>query len=394
MANDLTFEQLSTVLNGIVEQATGQTAAAVTDTSSFVTVAQTALKTGYDTLSTAISQVLSRTIFSVRPYNSLFGGLRMSNIKYGNHVRKLTAVDSEWEDDDRLELTDGASVDQYEVKKPKVLQTNFYGANVYQRHMTIYRDQLDQAFSGADEFASFLSMMMTNASDQIEQAHETTARMTLINFIAGKISASNGVVHLLTEYNNMLGLDGTDGKTKLTAQDIMKPDNFVPFVKWMYARIKTMSDMLRERSQLYHINVTDNEVSRHTPYDRQRLYMYTQFMNDVDASVLSGVFNDSYLQMQSHESVGFWQSIQSPQTINVTPSVMGADGSVTKQAAVNNSNVIGVLFDEEALGYTVVNEWSQATPFNARGGYYNQYWHFTDRYYNDFTENGIVFVLD
>ena len=318
----------------------------------------------------------------------------MSNIKYGNHVRKLTAVDSEWEDDDRLELTDGASVDQYEVKKPKVLQTNFYGANVYQRHMTIYRDQLDQAFSGADEFASFLSMMMTNASDQIEQAHETTARMTLINFIAGKISASNGVVHLLTEYNKMLGLDGTAGKEKLTAQDIMKPDNFVPFVKWMYARIKTMSDMLRERSQLYHINVTDNEVSRHTPYDRQRLYMYTQFMNDVDASVLSGVFNDSYLQMQSHESVGFWQSIQSPQTINVTPSVMGADGSVTKQAAVNNSNVIGVLFDEEALGYTVVNEWSQATPFNARGGYYNQYWHFTDRYYNDFTENGIVFVLD
>lgn len=67
MANDLTFTQLATVLNSIVSQATGATAQAVVDTSTFVNVAQTALKTGYDPLSTAISQVLSRTIFLLVP---------------------------------------------------------------------------------------------------------------------------------------------------------------------------------------------------------------------------------------------------------------------------------------------------------------------------------------
>ena len=42
--NDMTIEQVSTVLNAIVEQATGkQPTIQVTDTSSFVTVAQTAL---------------------------------------------------------------------------------------------------------------------------------------------------------------------------------------------------------------------------------------------------------------------------------------------------------------------------------------------------------------
>lgn len=44
MANDLTINQISTVLNAIHKQLTGVNAISVTDTSSFVTVAQTLLK--------------------------------------------------------------------------------------------------------------------------------------------------------------------------------------------------------------------------------------------------------------------------------------------------------------------------------------------------------------
>ena len=40
--NDLTFNQLSIVLNSIVKQATGQQAQQVTNTADFVSVAQTA----------------------------------------------------------------------------------------------------------------------------------------------------------------------------------------------------------------------------------------------------------------------------------------------------------------------------------------------------------------
>ena len=185
MPSDLTFNQLSTVLSDIVAQATGQKALAPLNTASFITVAKKGLEAGYDPLSTAISQVLSRTIFSVRPYSRKFKGLNVSNQRYGNHVRKLLTIDKPFEDDDRLKLVDGESIDQYRVNKPKVLQTNFYGANVYQKSVTIYKDQLDCAFSSPDEFASFISMVMQNASDMIEQAHEETARATIGNLIAG-----------------------------------------------------------------------------------------------------------------------------------------------------------------------------------------------------------------
>lgn len=205
-ANDLTINQISTVLGEIVGQATGSKAMAVTDTSSFVTVAQLGLKAGYDALATSISQVLSRTIFSTRPYNRKFGGLEVSNQRYGNHVRKLSPIDKAPEDDQRYSLEEDGAIDHYKVSTPLVQQTNFYGANAYQRHLTTYRDQLDMAFRSPDEFSSFLSMMLSNVSDMIEQDHENTARATVANLIGGAIDlAGSNVIHCLTEYNAITG---------------------------------------------------------------------------------------------------------------------------------------------------------------------------------------------
>ena len=395
MANDLTFTQLSTVLNSIVSQATGATAQAVVDTSSFVNVAQTALKTGYDPLSTAISQVLSRTIFSTRPYSAKFPMLRKTAQQYGNHTRKLQVVDKDFADDPRFTLTEGVSIDMYKVNKPKVLQTNFYGSNVWKKYITIYRDQLDNAFSGPDEFAAFLSMYIQNASDMIEQAHESTLRMTVANFIAAKsLSDADNCVNLLEEYNAYLGLDGTAGKEYKTINDIRQPAEYIAFTRWMFARINTYSDWLTDRTVKYHLNITDNAISRHTPKNMQRLIIYAPEMNNINTSVLSNLYDNSYMNIGSYEKVNFWQAIDSPDSINVTPSYVNTSGAVVKGSAVTMSNIVGVLFDDEAMGMTTVNEWSSATPFNSDGGYYNQYYHFTDKYWNDTTENAIVFYLE
>jgi hypothetical protein len=386
-ANDLTINQISSVLGEIVEQATGSKPMAVIDTSSFVTVAQIGLKTGYDTLATAISQVLSRTIFSTRPYNRKFGGLEVSNQRYGNHVRKLSPIDKSPEDDERYSLTEDGTVDHYKVSKPLVQQTNFYGANAYQRHLTTYRDQLDMALRSPDEFGSFVSMMLLNVSDMIEQDHENTARATVANLVGGAIDlAGSNVIHCLTEYNAVTG--GT-----YTAETVLNPDTIAGFAKYLVARINTIAKMLTERSTEFHQTIDSKPVKRHTPVANQKAYIFTDYLSKVYANVFSTVFNENYLKIADTEEVNFWQSIKTPGNINITPAYTDATGSVVKGKAVNKP-ILAVLFDEEAAGYTVVNKWTQNTPMNAAGGYYNTYWHFTDRYWNDFTENHVVFVLD
>lgn len=389
--NDLTITDVGTILTSIAKQATGASALSVNNTKDFITVAQTTLKVGYDPLIASISQVLSKTIFSIRPYYRKFAGINVSNQRFGNITRKLNISDKDWETDERLPLTDGASVDMYKVIKPSILQTNFYGANKYQRHITIFKDQLDTAFSSPDEFGRFITMVMQNATDVIEQGHETLARSVIANFIGGILAdEDNGTrtIHLLTEYNDLTG-------QTLTAETVYQADNFGNFMKFVVARIKSLSAMFTERTQLYQTQVTGKPITRHTPYRNQKLYLFSPTQYLTETAVLSDLYNDQYMKLMDFERVNFWQNPNSPDALNVMPIYLQSDGTLTSpSAAVNEPHVFGVLFDDEALGYTVVNQWSATTPFNAAGGYSNVYYHFTDRYWNDFTEKGVVLLLD
>lgn len=388
MANSLTQNQLYTVLNSIAAQATGKAGLTATDTSSFVTVADITLKSGYDNLISAISQVLSRTIFSNRPYTRKFRSLETDRITFGNHVRKLAIADKDWESDERLPLTEGQSVDMYKVSKPNILQTNFYGQEVYQRHYTLFKDQLDVAFSNETEFARFVAMVVQNCSDIIEQAHESLSRSTVVNAIAGIIALnnSNQIVHLLTEYNTLTGLS-------LDAQSVYEPDNFKAFIQWAYARMATISDLLTERSEIFHNNISGKEIKRHTPKEMQRALIYAPTRNMIDSMVYANTFNDRYLRGVEAESVSFWQSIKDPTKINVKCGYTDNTG-VPATDTVTENNIFSLIYDREMMGMTVVNQWSARTPFNAAGGYSNVYFHFTDRYYNDNFENAVLFLLD
>lgn len=388
MANTLDVDQIYPVVNSIVGQATGKTDIQATDASSFVTVADIALKCDPDVLLGAISQVLSKTINSVRPYERKFKGLEKNNIRFGNHVRKLSIVDKDFEKDQRYDLTDGQSIDMFKVNKPDVIQMNFYGQQIFSRRYTIWKDQTDIAFSSPAEFASFITMIVTNCSDLIEQAHESLARALVANAIGATVELNNTrqVVKLLTEYNNLTGLS-------LSPSDVYKPDNYKAFVEFCYAVMATVSEQLTDRTQIYHNNITGKPVSRHSPKSMQKAYIHTPIKNKMDAMAVSNVFNDKYLKGIDAEMVNFWQSSETPDSINMKVGYTDASGS-PDSADIEQDNVYGILFDEECLGVTTINQWSANSPFNIDGGYTNTAFHFTDRHYYDNSENHVVFLME
>lgn len=386
--NTMSFEQASTLLNAIHSQVTGSTALAPTDVSSFISTAQATLQAGFDPVVNAISQIVGKTIFSIRPYSARFKGLQMDSQKWGAMTRKIAIADKAFEDNEAYNLVDGSSVDPWIVNKPEVLQLNYYGFDTYSKSFTIFKDQLDNAFKGPEEFGSFMTMVTQNALDMLEQAKESMARLALCNFIAGKIDATNGVIHLLTEYNQEVG-------GSFTATTIKDPANFPAFIKWAYARIATLTNMMTERSQMFQIQVTGKELTRHTPFDRQRVYLLNWLLNNIDARVLAETYNYKFLEFADVEPVNFWQSIQSPDEIDILPVVLQNDGTLdSPAAAINQDAVMGVIFDEDAIGMTLQNEEVAVTPYNPRGGYWVEYHKATMRYYNDFSEKGIVLLLD
>lgn len=406
-ANSLSFNQVATILNAIQEQATGQKAITATNTKDFVACAQIAIKTGYDPLFNAISQVLGRTIFSVRPYTRKFKGLENSEMGYLNHTRKLAVADLGAVDADPYqwpscydsahkghEHGDGESVDQYKIRKNRVLTTNIYGQNVYSDYYTIFKDQLDVAFSSPDEMARFWSMLVQNHSDMLEQWREDTARACLVNFIGGIIDEANNdrVVHLLTEYNALNG-------GALTAKSVYAPDNFANFMSFVAARIGTVSELMTERSVKYQTTINSLIVPRHTPKSEQRLFVNTAQMKYREAMAMPTIFHDTKVDSAQGigvtEYVNYWQSINAPDSISAQASRIGTDGTVKLNGSnTEQTGIFAVLLDREAAGYAPCGGWSSPTPFNARGGYTNFFVHEREKVWNDHTEKGVVFLLD
>ena len=412
MPNTMTFEQSATLMNALQQQVTGQVGQTPIDLTGFVSVANTVLQTGYDPGYNAINQVLTRTIFSTRPYRRKFGLAEVSESSYGNHVRKLAVADKPIVDDDRYKWPtaydagqtppdgDGQSVDMFLQRKNEILQTNFYGANVWSDYVTRYRDQMDCAFQNADEFGRFIQMLVQEEANKIEQIREDMGRTVVINSVIGTIEQNDTAttiydlghrtIPLLTLYNTYTGLS-------LTATDVFQPQNFTPFCRWMFSIIQSVSDLMEERSELFQVVVNNKHIMRHTPKDRQKMFVSSQFGNMISTMVRVQNFNDGFMTLPNGirmENVTFWQNITDPLTMTGKASWIGANGSVVSSGSnITSDPIVAYLYDEEALGYATTQSWSAPAPMNVRSGAITTWLHETQKLYNDHTEKSVVFLL-
>ena len=404
--NTLNFQQIGTILTSIVKQATNQIVQAPTNTGEFVSVAQVALSAGKDAVMNAITNVLGRTIFSARPYSASMKGLDFDSFRWGAVMRKLSIADTDWQDDPAFAYPvfydagqtpptgDGLSVDPWTIKKPNVLETQFMGQSTYFDEMTITERQLETAFTGPDELGSFLSLLMTNLSNRLELSNENIRRGLVCNAI-GALSDENQagrVVPLLSMYNAMTG-------QTYTAQDIYDPANFPAFVKWAYAVIEDYSDMMTKEGTLFQTVITGKPVLRHTPKADQRCYLFSPFMRQVTSQVLADTYHDTFLRFADVEAVPFWQSqaIGSRASVDVYPSYTDTTGTLVHKTGVGDNvqvtDILGIMFDRDAMGMTMLDRQVLSTPLNTKGRYRNIHVHCNQRVFFDNTEKIILFLL-
>lgn len=388
-------QDVYTIMNEIVQQATARKDLAVVDTSSFISVGETVLRTGTENTLNAISAVLTKTIFAVRPYEGKLRSIIYPEQRWGGITRKITPflmdyeASQDWNTNlSPTQLADGNSIDMYKIRAPKALQTNFIGSNTLQTHITIFRKQLRVAFSSEREFMRFLDAVMVQFRNSIELRNENTTRLTLVSYIAGLIDMQKRSVDLVAEYNR--GFNTTYTRTQLLNEHLTE------FMQFFVAYIKTLSDRFTDFTSMYHSNLEGHpDIVRHTPYSAQRMIMYGPLFTNAEARVFSEIFNPLYLKLDNNiEMVNYWQSPTSPMSINITPAVLDTTTGEKKAGnTVSQDYVVGVLFDRDACG--VMPQWdsTSTTPYNSAGEYYNTFVHWLFGSNIDYTENGIAFYL-
>lgn len=395
MANTLVPQDVYKLINEITEQATGRKDLTAVDTASFTAVGETLLRTGTENTLNAISTVLAKTIFSVRPYKAKLSSLRVDGQRWGAQVRKIVNLwqdaepSQDWNTDlSSSQLSDGQSVDMYKINAPKAVQLNFYGTKVLQKHITRFRDQLSLAFSSESEFMRFMDSVMIEFFNEIEVINEQRSRLTLINYFTGIVNMGLPVIDLTTAFNTKFG-------TTYTRDQILS-DHLTEFMQFFVAQVKVASDRLTDMSALNHANLTGyKEILRHTPKSKQRMIMYGPMFTEAEARVFSEIFNPIYLELgDNFETVNYWQSQQNPTSMIATPNILDVATGESKTGTLTTIDyVVGAIFDTEALGIMPQFDYASTTPINSAGGYYNMYYHWRFNSYADYTENCVLFIM-
>ena len=421
----LSIEQAGRVLNAAFKQATGQEVISQLATGDYVSIATMAQRVGYEQMTNALSQVLTRTYIRVRAYSAKFRSLIKTEEQYGNMVRKITYIDRDIPEGDMTRnIEDGKEYSPYKVRKPQAIQTAYYGFNHIDDYITIFKNQWDTALSSGSELQRFISGIMQEWYNKLEQYHEQYSRATLINLIGGtqaynKDTAVTGarltrpemVRHLLTEYN-------TEHGTTLT-RDALLADRtaFTQFAEDLAYKMDTIVRQMGERTTLYHVSPLKSitaegvavtvPIKRHTPRENLQCYMLAPFWDRVKRVVRPGLFANEYLEYIKFDEVAFWQDIETPEKINANvsyfkPANVYTGGSKTTYSMLNDSGnaavelpyVLGVMFDDEAAAICYKNMWSAATPMNPAHGFQTNYIHEDVQWRNDNTENCCVLLLD
>ena len=424
MARAYTPRDAHTLMNALVEQATGAQTITVVDTSTFVSAGELVMSTGLENVYNALSILVGRTYAAVRPYDARLQLINAVNSGvYTNRFRKISyyskpAQPSGWFNTQLFtNLKDGftagqnedaqgnprSTKSQYEINSGVPLEMNFGGSSTWQESLTIFENQLKVAFRSESEFMAFWTGLVTQKDNDIEMEKEAFNRMTLLNHMAARVDFANqnlipgGAVNLTAAFNARFGTAYTSAQLRTTY--------LTDFLAFFVSMIKTHSMQMRQNSINYHWTptltrdgVTYNRLNRHTPARNQRLLLYTPLFVEAEAQVFPEVFHENYLTLDNYEGVMFWQAEDATFTNNpkldVTPAV--TDTATGLQKAGNRIQldyVVGMLYDEDALMVDYQLETTNTSPLEARKGYRTQWYTFAKNAISDLTENGIVFYM-
>lgn len=400
--NEMKIEDVYYVLNYIHGQVTGtsQNIGAIS-TGEFVSVANTLLQQNTDVVYNALMNTIAKTVFSTRPYSRQFGGLIVDNLKWGGIVRKIQFGDTNAVSDKAFHnIVDGQSVDHYIVNKGDVLETRCYGSTVYQDVMTVFRDQLVNAFSGPEQLGSFIAAKANEVNNKWVQWTEDLARGLVLNAIMAKHSVyAEGTTPNYINSIPMITLYNEETGSSITITDVVAGEKAKPFWEFVRAKIRTLQRVFAARNVLHYAQIDGHNIIRHTPYANQKVYLLAPYMDMMETSTLSEAFHNDMLKYADYEGVAYWQNPNDPTVVKGYPSYLNTStgGYVEPDedsTLVTVNNVLGIIFDEDMMNVNIKDTIIQNTPMNAQGLYYNTWLTAHAQYCQDFTEKCCILTLE
>lgn len=380
----MTVHQIATLLNSVVEQATGEKDIVATDLTNLVSLGKTILssETSRDKFLDALVDRIGKTVISTRAYGGRNNPLLMDTFTFGAVMQKIYVAPPNATDAPQFDLTEGDAPNQFVITKPEAKQKLFSDRNVYEIDITIPDYQLESAFTTGEQMAAFIDAIFVAVENSQAMRADASTETTYASCIGENIAYAAGqgakgihVVNLLAEYNTETG-------GALTAKEAMRDFEFLQFATrtlqlWV-SRIKNMSSAFNTEQYL-----------RHTPEEYARLTVLQDFAKSCEVYLRSSTYHDNLVELPLYSEVPFWQGsgdtygFDDVSAINIT---------TPSGAVVEQKGIVALLADIEAMGVMILNKRVRSVR-NEKGEYTNYFYKTDIRTFVDMSENSIVFTI-
>ena len=254
-------------------------------------------------------------------------------------------------------------------------------SDTWELPVTITQRQLESAFRNINELNAFTAGIMTDSSNSLEIAKEALFHACVSNFIL-KRHASNAkvkTINLLHDYNT------ATNKTLTVAAALYDAD----FLRYCALQMALWSKRMTTPTTNFN-DAGGVSLRKHTSGEFQRVLLLDEFSKRINYNMLADVFNKEIVQMPTFNTVTSWLGQDASYSFESCSKVASGTSNESKTEL---GGVVGIIHDKHALGITTRRERVTTSPFNAKGEYYNYFNKAEIGYFNDLSENSVVFVL-
>ena len=386
--------QLHTLVNAVTQEVLGETAVLQEDLSNVVDLGKSIIDSdNVDNYVKKLVNHIGKVVFVNRLYTGGVPSVLMDSWEYGSILEKISADLPEATINETWALEDKKDYSPDVFYKPSVSAKFFNSKVTFEIPMSFTEIQVKESFSSKEQLNGFISMLTTSVENAMTVRLDALIMRTINNMTAETLVAelntadagqpvvldatASGVkaVNLLKLYNETV-------ETPLTKEAALTDPDFIRFATY---QISMYSDRMSKISTLFNVE----KAERFTPKDLQHVVLLSDFAKASETFLASNTYNADKVALPKHETVPYWQGsgvgygIDDVSTIDVKTSA----GNVVKM-----SGIIGVIFDRDALGVSNLDR-RVTTNYNPRAEFYTNFYKFDAGFYNDLSENFVVFFV-
>lgn len=381
-------EQVYELLNQITGELTGKEDLVTNDLSNVVDVGTAIFDaTSVDNYVKSLVNKVGKFIAVNRPYKPPYPNIKREAWEYGSVLQKVRCAIPEAEANPSWNLVAGEGANQFLFKPPTVTTQFWNSKTTYDISMSFTEMQVKESFNSRSEMMSFVGMIENAIQTSKTIKEKGLAEQAISNFIGEKIYNNNGVVHLVSMYN-----DAYNPETDITMATAMYDPSFLRFAS---VQMMLYKDRLRDATNVFNLGT----VPTFTPEEYLHVCVNSEFAKSVEAYMTADTYHDSMVALPNYDTVNFWQSLRDDPgglgtktyyNINTTTAI---DITTSAGHEVAKAGIVAIMFDRDAIMLCNEND-RVTTAYNAKQEFVNNFYKFDISLFNDLNENGIVFVLD